>query len=66
LPDRREDMKKILLLLTVLMMFTICFAAEPVAERPVYSAGDYWVFTANDKQEVKLRFLREGITVKRI
>ena len=52
-------MKKILLLLTVLMMFTICFAAEPAAERPVYSAGDYWVFTANDKQEVKLRFLKE-------
>lgn len=38
----------------------ICFAAEPVAERPVYSEGDSWVFVERNKfRKMEHTFLRE-------
>ena len=51
-------MSKVLFLLAALFMFDISYAADPAAERPSYSAGDYWIYTDNDKQ-VKVTFLRE-------
>ena len=51
-------MNKVLFLLAVLMMSNISYAADPVVERPVYSTGDYWIFTENGK-DVRLEFLRE-------
>lgn len=51
-------MSKVLFLLATLFMFDISYAADPAAERPSYSAGDYWIYTDNHK-EVKVTFLRE-------
>jgi len=51
-------MSKVLFLLATLFMFDISYAADPIAERPAYSAGDYWVYAGDDKQ-MKLTFLRE-------
>lgn len=51
-------MKKVLFLLATLLMFDVSYAADRVAERPTYSAGDYWVYADDDKQ-VKFTFLRE-------
>ena len=51
-------MSKVLYLLAALFMFDISYAADQAAERPTYSAGDYWVYTDDDKQ-VKFTFLRE-------
>ncbi|MDH5202819.1 MAG: hypothetical protein OEW69_06140 [Nitrospirota bacterium] len=46
-------------LIFVLVLVGISYAADPVVERPVYSAGDYWVFTRDDGKTTKLEFLRE-------
>jgi len=51
-------MSKVLFLLATLFMFDMSYAADPAAERPSYSAGDYWVYADDDKQ-VKFTFLRE-------
>ena len=51
-------MNKVLFLLAVLMMSNISYAGDQITERPVYSAGDYWIFTENGK-DVSLEFLRE-------
>ena len=47
--DRREEMKRVLFLLPLLILFGVSYAADPVAERPTYSAGDYWIFSADGK-----------------
>lgn len=53
-------MSKVLFLLATLFMFDISYAADPAAERPSYSAGDYWIYTDDrHKKEVKVTFLRE-------
>jgi hypothetical protein len=51
---------------SVLMMFIllistgICLAEEPVAERPIYTKGDFWVFVnSNQFKKMKQTFLRE-------
>jgi hypothetical protein len=51
-------MSKVLFLLVTLFMFDISYAANPAAERPSYSAGDYWIYTDDDK-EMKVEFLKE-------
>jgi len=51
-------MNKVLFLVVTLFMFDISHAVGPPAERPSYSAGDYWVYADDDKQ-VKFTFLRE-------
>jgi len=51
-------MSKVLLLLAALLMFDISYAANPAAERPSYSTGDYWIY-ADDDKKMKVEFLRE-------
>lgn len=51
-------MSKVLFLLATLLMFDISYAANQPAERPTYSAGDYWIY-ADDDKEVKFIFIRE-------
>jgi hypothetical protein len=55
---RRKDMNKVLFLLAVLMMCNTSYAADPISERPAYSAGDYWIFT-EDGKDVRVEFVRE-------
>lgn len=52
-------MKKVFFLLVTLFMFNISYAANPPVERPIYSAGDYWIYSADDDKQVKFTFLRE-------
>jgi hypothetical protein len=53
-----ENMHKVFLLLGLLIMIDVSYAGDPVAERPTYSPGDYWIFT-EDGKNMKLEFLRE-------
>ena len=59
----REIEKKIFFVLFisfVLISTGICFAAEPVTERPIYTDGDSWIFVNRNKgKKVKHIFLRE-------
>ncbi|MEJ2366405.1 MAG: hypothetical protein P8017_17355 [Deltaproteobacteria bacterium] len=44
----------------LLILTGMSFAAEPVAERPVYAQGDFWVFVNRNKsKKVKHTFVRE-------
>lgn len=57
-----KRVRNILFLLVLLMSFADSSASEPVAERPTYNEGDYWVFiskTLKGSEEVKIEFLKE-------
>jgi hypothetical protein len=44
----------------LLISASICLAEEPVAERPIYTKGDFWVFVnRNQFKKMKQTFLRE-------
>jgi hypothetical protein len=50
----------VLLLFVLLISTGICLAEEPVAERPIYTEGDFWVFVNRTQfKEVRHTFLRE-------
>ncbi len=51
--------KSVLLLLYVVSLSVVSYASDAVVERPVYSAGDYWIFVDGKGKSSKLEFLRE-------
>lgn len=57
---RRMKRAWIIPFITILVMSGICMADAPVAEKPSYSEGDYWVLVNKNKfKEIKHTFLRE-------
>lgn len=51
--------RNFLLVLFVLIMSVVSYAADVVVEKPVYSAGDYWIFVNEKGDTTKVEFLRE-------
>lgn len=48
-----------LLLLFVISLSVVGYASDVVVQRPVYSAGDYWIFIDGKGKSSKLEFVRE-------
>ena len=51
--------KELLFLLFIALISGIGYASDIVVERPIYSPGDYWIFTGGKGKSSKLEFLRE-------
>lgn len=49
----------LLILLFVGLISVVSHASDVVADRPAYSAGDYWIFIDGKGQSNKLEFIRE-------
>lgn len=56
-------MKRTIIMVLVLTFVSVCLAEVPIAEQPVYSSGDTWVYIQKNEKKstekkVKLEFLR--------
>jgi len=51
-------MKTIIVIVLICTSPTLCLADSPVVEKPVYHAGELWVFIKDSGEKMKLEFLR--------